>query len=217
MPSDQPQPEVARETSAERLMLFSDAVLAIALTLLALELPVPEGDGNAGVLHSAYGYRWEYLAFLISFMVIGAHWRAHHRVFRDVAVVGGRITSVNMYWLLTQVITPFATKVLTGDGGFEIRFGFYAGVQVVSFLLFMLMIWQVRKYGLDRGATSLVAFRSAMWQSGMLTATFLLSIPVVLLVGRWAFVCWAVIPIAGNLIERRIRAHVAPGSTSTAQ
>jgi TMEM175 potassium channel family protein len=70
---------VARETSAERLMLFSDAVLAIALTLLALELPIPDGKDNAEVLHSAYEYRWEYFTFLISFMVIATHWRAHHR------------------------------------------------------------------------------------------------------------------------------------------
>ena len=202
MASDQPVSEVARETSAERLMLFSDAVLAIALTLLALELPIPDGKDNAGVLHSAYEYRWEYFAFLVSFLVIAAHWRAHHRAFRDVATLGGRITTVNMYWLLTQVMTPFATKVLTGEGGFQVRFGFYAGVQVVSFLLFMLMVWQVRTHGLDRGVTSPMAYRSSMWQTGMLAVAFLVSIPVALLVDRWAYVCWAVIPIAGNLIER---------------
>src|SRR3954452_23319670 len=68
--------------SAERLVFFSDAVVAIAITLLALELPVPTGDTNAAVWHSLGDHLGEYLAFLISFAVIGSHWFGHHQLFR---------------------------------------------------------------------------------------------------------------------------------------
>src|SRR4051794_6272309 len=105
-----------RAIAAERLTFFGDAVIAIALTLLALELPLPEGTTNAEVLHSAFEHRESYLAFLISFMVIGAHWRGHHQVFRYVTSISGPVTTLTIYWLLMQVITPFATHVLTGDG-----------------------------------------------------------------------------------------------------
>jgi hypothetical protein len=63
-------------------VFFSDAVVAIAITLLAIELPVPEGDSTASLLDSLGANSIAYLTFLISFLVIGAHWRSHHQVFR---------------------------------------------------------------------------------------------------------------------------------------
>ena len=72
--------------SAERLSFFADAVIAIAITLLALELPKPEGTTNAELLHSVGVHRGDYIAFLISFLVIGSHWAAHQRVFSVVSV-----------------------------------------------------------------------------------------------------------------------------------
>jgi Endosomal/lysosomal potassium channel TMEM175 len=81
--------------AAERLMFFSDAVIAIALTLLALDLPVPGGIENATVsipamVNDARQHLDDYLAFLISFLVIAAHWRLHHRVFVTSAPLPGR-------------------------------------------------------------------------------------------------------------------------------
>ena len=55
--------EVARAVAAERLTFFSDAVIAIAITLLALELPVPSGETNHDLLHSVGELRAEYIAF----------------------------------------------------------------------------------------------------------------------------------------------------------
>src|SRR5215813_5536469 len=116
--------------SAERLVFFSDAVVAIAITLLALDLPVPQGQGNMDLLHSARNNLNDYLAFGISFVVIAAHWRGHHRVFRYVRAVGP-ILRWNLLWLFFIVITPFATKVLAGDGAFQARFTFYATQQAL--------------------------------------------------------------------------------------
>src|SRR4249919_2859902 len=73
--------------AAERLAFFSDAVVAIALTLLALGLPVPGGVENpdsvsvSAMIRDARQHVDDYIAFLISFLVISAHWRLHHRVF----------------------------------------------------------------------------------------------------------------------------------------
>jgi TMEM175 potassium channel family protein len=78
-------------------------------------------------------------------------------------------------------------------------------VRVVSFLLFAAMLWQIRKHGLGRQATTPAAFRSSMGQTLALTAGFLVSVPVALLVDRWAFVFWAVVPIAGGIVGHRLR------------
>jgi uncharacterized membrane protein len=68
--------------AAERLTFFSDAVVAIAITLLALELPVPHNGSTTEVLHEMDNHLMAYVAFFISFAVIGQHWAAHHAVFR---------------------------------------------------------------------------------------------------------------------------------------
>lgn len=55
----------------------------------------------------------DYIAFLISFVVIAAHWRLHHRIFRYVRVATKAIIRLNIYWLLLIVLTPFTTKLLS--------------------------------------------------------------------------------------------------------
>ncbi|GAA5023808.1 TMEM175 family protein [Kitasatospora paranensis] len=66
------------ERATDRMIFFSDAVVAIAITLLALELPVPEGR-TVAEFGSAVGDDLDhYLAFLISFAVIGAAWGQHN-------------------------------------------------------------------------------------------------------------------------------------------
>src|SRR4051812_6059773 len=78
-----------RPLSAERMIFFSDAVVAIAMTLLALELPVPSGHRNDEVLRQLREGGEEYIAFLISFAVVGVQWFSHHRLFEYVARLGG--------------------------------------------------------------------------------------------------------------------------------
>ncbi|MBN6039641.1 TMEM175 family protein [Amycolatopsis sp. 195334CR] len=114
---------------ADRLTMFADAVIAIALTLLALELPVPAGDTTGAMLSSAVAHGKEYLAFALSFTVIAAHWRAHHEIFRHVGSLTPRLTSLTLVWLFMQVLMPFATRVLTAEGAFPPRFSWYALVQ----------------------------------------------------------------------------------------
>ena len=123
-----------RAIAAERLTFFADAVIAIAITLLALELPVPSGATNAAVLRSVGEHRDEYIAFLISFAVIGTHWSGHHRVFRWVISIGGRLSRLTICWLARRRWwTPSRPRCSPCDGAFPgIRFVFYAVVQAAA-------------------------------------------------------------------------------------
>jgi uncharacterized membrane protein len=203
-----------RAIAAERLTFFGDAVIAIALTLLALELPLPEGNTNAEVLHSAFEHRESYLAFLISFMVIGAHWRGHHQVFRYVTSIGGPVTTLTIYWLLMQVITPFATHVLTGDGAFQVRFIFYACVEITAAVLFQFIVRSVRKHHQYRADTPPDVFPHATSRTLAIAGAFLISIPVSFFT-NWAYVCWALFPVAARVTDvvrrRRAAAETSAG------
>ncbi|GAA4262505.1 TMEM175 family protein [Dactylosporangium darangshiense] len=192
---------VAKAVAAERLTFFADAVIAIAITLLALELPVPVGATNRELLHSVGEHRHEYLAFLISFLVIGAHWTGHHRVFRWVESLGGRLGLLSLGWLFLLVITPYATRVLNGDGAFEARFVFYAAVQAATGGVFALMVHQIRKHRLYREGTPETMFAHARAATLSLSAGFLVSIPVAF-VTHWSYVCWMAVPWLGNFTSR---------------
>jgi uncharacterized membrane protein len=195
-----------RFLSAERLVFFSDAVVAIALTLLALELPVPDGRTNHQVLLSFREHYEEYLAFLISFAVISIQWQGHHRSFAGIRGLAGRLISFNMLWLLTIVVTPFATRVLTGDEAFQARFITYAAVQALSGLFFLLMIQEMTRYRLRDPNTPRRAVVGAYVRLTSMTLAFAISIPVSFLT-HWAYACWALIPLlirtGMRIIERR--------------
>ncbi len=105
-------PAEVRETS--RIEAFSDAVFAIAITLLVLELKVPAAEqyGDGGLLR-ALGRLWpSYLAFFMSFSVILVMWVNHHRIFTVVC----RTDDAFMFWngLLLMLVTavPFPTSLL---------------------------------------------------------------------------------------------------------
>jgi uncharacterized membrane protein len=218
-PEEAPADAEVRAIAAERLTFFADAVIAIAITLLALDLPMPQGATNAEVLRSVGEHRGEYLAFLISFVVIAAHWSGHHRVFRHVTSLGGRLGGLTIYWLLMQVLTPFATKVLTADGAFQVRFIFYTAVQAAAGLLFLFMIREIRHHRLYRPGTPPEIFSNATVRTRIITGAFLVSIPVSFFTG-YSYVCWMAAPVVTAVVwrvRRRRAAGTGPGGDGPAR
>jgi uncharacterized membrane protein len=188
----------------ERLTAFSDGVVAIAITLLALELPVPDAGSNAEVLRQIAEKRPEYFTFLISFAVVGGQWLSHHRLFAHVERAGGRLAGWNLLWLLTIVVTPFATRMLTADGAFEVRFITYAGVQALCGVFLGLMLWEVARQQLDKPDTPPGWAADTGRRVAVITAGFLVSIPVAF-VTHAAYVCWLVVPLLARALSRLSR------------
>ena len=194
--------------AAERLMFFSDAVIAIALTLLALDLPVPGGIANATVsipamVDDARRHLDDYLAFIISFLVIAAHWRLHHRVFRYVRTASQAIIRLNIYWLLLIVITPFTTKTLSVGHQNILRFGLYAGTQAIQFTIFAVIIMLILRDQYVPAATDRQRLDDALWLTVAMAIGFAISIPLYLLIGQWAFVIWAAVAVLTNRVRNQ--------------
>ncbi|WP_354637623.1 TMEM175 family protein [Kitasatospora camelliae] len=194
--------------SADRLIFFSDAVVAIAITLLALELPVPEGPGVAEFRSSVADDLDHYLAFLISFVVIAAGWNRHNGVFRFTERVDARLRTLNACWLMAIVLNPFATKLLTTEGDdvdtMPVRFGFYALLQVLGSAAVLAMerhmtTHRLRAADLPPGAQP--AATSAVL--GMMLG-FGLSIPL-FFVTPYAWILWIVLPVAAGRLAARNR------------
>ena len=100
----------------ERLVFFSDAVFAIAITLLALEIRLPETDKllNNYELSVQLVAMWhEYLAYLISFLVIGTFWISHHRKYRYIKRYDDRLLFLNLLMLMTIAFIPFPSSIIS--------------------------------------------------------------------------------------------------------
>jgi uncharacterized membrane protein len=96
-----------------RLEAFSDGVFAIAITLLVLDLAVPERGGEGGLAHGL-AVQWpSYFAYLVSFMIIGIIWVNHHTVFDFVRRVDRRVLFANLLLLLIVSVIPFPTRLLS--------------------------------------------------------------------------------------------------------
>jgi uncharacterized membrane protein len=95
-----------------RLEAFSDGVFAVAITLLALNLTVT-GPGSKIHLIDQLGTRWpSFVAYLISFFVIGIIWVNHHALIKSIAVVNRTLLFLNLVLLLFVVLIPFATGLV---------------------------------------------------------------------------------------------------------
>lgn len=103
--------------SAHRLSGYTDAVVAIAQTLLIL--PLMEGIGefaseNLSVSHWFEGHAQQLISFALSFTLIGFFWLFHHRMMSEVHRVDGRFLQLNLLWMFSIVWLPVITS-LTGQ------------------------------------------------------------------------------------------------------
>jgi uncharacterized membrane protein len=121
--------------SAERLVFFTDAVVAIALTLLILPLVdlVPQASRSGVDLRDLLRDNLPELgSFLLSFLVIFRFWWAHHQLFRHVSAVNGTLVRWTLLWLLSIVFLPWPTAIITAYDTSSLTVLLYTGTLVVS-------------------------------------------------------------------------------------
>jgi uncharacterized membrane protein len=126
----------------DRLVFFSDAVFAIAITLLVLEIRLPSGAeslNNTQLLISLAGIFQKFLAYVISFLVIGTFWIAHHRKFRFIKKYDRGLLFLNLLVLMVIGFIPFPSSLISENPGSTATI-FYALTMVLAGLL-MLVLW----------------------------------------------------------------------------
>ena len=104
----------------ERLIFFSDAVFAIAITLLVIEIHVPHlaaGSSDGGHLEALARLIPNFVGFIISFAVIGMFWAGHHRAFSLARHFYGGVVAWNLMLLGTIAFMPFVTAYLSAHSG----------------------------------------------------------------------------------------------------
>ena len=107
----------------ERMILFSDAVFAIAITLLVIEIKIPDIHDNVSdkiLLHSLGHLVPKFIGFFISFMLIGVYWSIHHRMFGFVTSYTRKLLLLNLVFLFFVALMPFSTGFYSEYAGPEL-------------------------------------------------------------------------------------------------
>jgi uncharacterized membrane protein len=139
-----PPQEVDKNLGLERLIFFSDAVFAIAITLLVLNIQLPTNAVFPGAL-SQIGPQIG--AYILSFFVIGAFWIAHHRFYQHIIRFDNRLLWLNLLLLLFIAFIPFPTRVVADHDTSHTNTGttsiviFYAATVALTGLVMLANWW----------------------------------------------------------------------------
>lgn len=124
----------------DRLVFFSDAVVAIAITLLALDLKI-EKNISEHFTFTDIGNSWEkFSAFFLSFLYIAVFWIIHHKFFNHVKKIDNKILWYNLGWLLFIVLLPFSTTLISAHL-FNTPAMFSYSVNTLMLTFFQNQIW----------------------------------------------------------------------------
>jgi len=200
-------PSGERKRGVERLISFSDGIVAIAATLLVLPLvDIAREADTKGVTGMLSDNTDAFFVFGLSFVVICRLWLSHHAIFADVRSTTPALIWLNNLWLLSIVFLPFPTQLLGGQGQrSSITYGLYIGTMLTTTASAAAMRWVIvdRDLGADllpRGRRSMLP--SLITPSAMAIALILaLTVPAV---GGWALLL--LFP-AGNLEGRLSRSE----------
>ncbi|MEO9021077.1 MAG: TMEM175 family protein [Ginsengibacter sp.] len=105
--------EKKKEFQLERMILFSDAVFAIAITLLVIDIKisgVTDPVNEQQIIHALQNILPKIIGFIISFFLIGLYWTVHHRIFGFVNACSQRLIWLNLLFLFGIVLMPFSTS-----------------------------------------------------------------------------------------------------------
>jgi uncharacterized membrane protein len=187
-------PRLERGRDLSRILSFTDGVFAIAITLLVLQIEVPRNATSASDLIEKLGDQSaDFTAFAISFVVIGSFWISNHRFMRTVREFDRGLMLLLLLYLGFMVLIPF-TSQLMGEysESYDVSVALYVINMVAMVLASFLMINHVLRRGLAK--PDYVWDLELTRKSALFTAAvFILSIPLVVVLGPWTPLVWVVL------------------------
>ncbi len=191
----------------ERIVFFSDAVFAIAITLLAIDLrfpAVPSGQSDDAFLRTLATLGPSIFAFCISFVTIAAFWVGHYRTFRYIVDADGRLIALNLAFLFSVAILPFPTSIIAGQGNLPSAAVVYAlFVVVTGALSTLLWVYPAQIAHLVSPNVTPAIARYVTARAVVIPIVFGLSIPAALVSPQGAWVIWALAAPIQSIVTHR--------------
>ncbi len=185
----------------DRVAFFSDAVFAIAMTLLVVGIAVPVVDADQ-LGDALRDLRAEFVSFFVSFVVIGYYWSAHHRFFANLKRVDSGFILINLGYLAAIAFAPFPTALIGKYESEPVSVILYAvTIGVASFLETVEFVYARR-----RGVLAVV-IPDDLYQYGLMAslapvAVLVASIPIALWSTTAAIIAWLLLFPLERVLER---------------
>ncbi|MFC7068598.1 TMEM175 family protein [Halobaculum lipolyticum] len=192
-------------TETGRLPALSDGVIAIVITLLVLDITVPDlppGASEAAIVAAVLAQGSQFVGYVLSFLTIGLYWTLHRRAFTYIDRHDRGVVWLNLLFLLLVSFVPFATSVFSTVET-QLAVAFYAVVLAATGLaLAILWMYAGRRQLVSEGLGSRVVVIDAARYLAT-PAVFALSAAVATVDTRWAIASWLLLlPINGFLQSR---------------
>jgi uncharacterized membrane protein len=191
-------------TSLDRMVFFSDAIFAIALTLLALDLKLPAGIPAAELDDALVEALPQLLAYALSFLIIARTWLHHHADFAGIVGFSVNLGRLNLALLFFIAMLPGPTSVLSeyGDDPTPWPSVLYAA-NIAAVYLTMAAIWAYARHsGLMDRDTAARRYRKVLNARVAGAAVFLASIPAAFALNAFTPFLWLLIVPVSWLTRR---------------
>ena len=195
--------------SRDRVTAFTDAAVAIALTLLVLPLIDTVRDAAAHKpaplpLHELlHAHARDFLAFCLSFVVIARFWRVHRRLFDSLAHLDEVLVTVTLAWLFGIVFLPVPTAALVAaeDAARGAAALYAMNLAFIAVTALALTVWAARRPGLWENEVDGEHLVAAVPRSAGATVLFAAVVPFALWLGQWALLLLLLLGPAQRLGE----------------
>lgn len=196
--------------TVSRLLNFSDAIVAIAVTLLVLPLIdiEPPGDGET-IWQVIAANSGQFLAFFLSFVITLVYWRRHHRVFDGLVAFTPNLLLLNSVWLLLIVLFQFPTRMVgeSGDGNNGSATLYLLYLAVVGFTTMALGAYLARHPELRSTAADPLGTRAHFWDGLVTNAWILLAAVASIWMGGNALWLLLGLFVLGRIEDHQSRRH----------
>jgi uncharacterized membrane protein len=180
--------------SIEKLSLFSDAVFAIAITLLAIDIRViqlPENIIASQLNNEIIGLLPKFISFILSFFIIGNYWISYHRTLHYIQRYDRGLISLNLLFLMFIVLVPFPNDLIGKYPANQSAVIVYAVLLAATGLsLCLLWIYASKRYRLVDESLHQKFIRYLMVRLLISPSFFLISIPISFFNPLYAMVTW---------------------------
>jgi uncharacterized membrane protein len=201
----QSSPEAGRDR--DRIVNLSDGVFAIAITLLVLDIRVPDIPENlvTSELPRVLLSLWpKYLGYFLSFVGISTFWMIHHSIFRPIRAYDRILLYLNFLFLMVVAFFPFPTSLLGEYGSYQLPVAIYAATFAIGRLLLTTIHWySTRNDRLLGEALNPATVRFFLIRGLTIPAIFLLSIGISFFSVSAAIWTWFIMIAVDAIISRR--------------
>ena len=188
-----------------RIMAFSDGIFAIAVTLLVLNLDVPElvNPSNASILEALSGMQVHLFAYLLSFIVIGLYWVKHHEMFNYIRKYDKKLIWLNLFFLLFISFSPFTTSLFSDYSEYMIPTVVYAvNFAITGFILSAIWVHATKNHKLVEKKLTDKFIQNFRLIGLVSPAVFTLSIPIAFFNPGLAHYSWFLIFIVISFMRK---------------